>query len=1191
MRILRLDLLAFGPFTETSLDLSAGAGGLHIIYGPNEAGKSSTLRAIYGLLYGIPVRSADSFVHEPKSLRIGALLENSEKKQLHFHRRKGKKDTLLNPAVQKGGAFANDVLGPFLGGVDQDTFERVYGITHEELQRGGDEMKSLRGLVGESLFAATIGGSGLASLLSNLDSEAHAIYHPKKISATLKKAAKTFKELQAEKRSLQLSKSRWEKLRTELKKAEKQRDEIVEREQMLAKELRGLQRIRSGLSLIGRRREVLAKLTELGDSVVLPSDYSSEQRVEALATLRTERDKIRRLSQLLSGESSLKAQVDAITIPDGLLEVEEEINELKDRRAVTLKAESDIRLLRRDCEGLTTQVEALLRDLSLGDSYEDAERFRLTSGQRILISNLASDEKRLREDQARLKRERAEAIETLGDTTKKLEKLGDEQDLSELQRTVTRVNKRGKLQTELSDSRSAVESQKLRLEQQLVSLDLWSGSLDELKSLTLPMSETVDRFTDEMATNAQELKLAEKQSAKLEAELLETRQEIAALQTAGHVPTETELENLRRDRDKRWKKIQKDFTAEKKPSEKSTTDFEEAVKNADRTADRLRREAERVAQLAERIAQQERLNEEIKRQSSQYEQLTTHRATLDTDWAAQWTNAGIGSPLPPREMHAWSRRCESLQQEARAATEAELETQRIETRYTESRDELTAVLSSHDIAVSANADLDELLEQASDYLESHQALSSQRKELTKEISRHQKLIDGLTRDEKQATAEFEEWQSKWSNNMQLLGCDKDATAEQANARMLSLTELFDVTGKIAAKEKRIRDIQTDSRLFDDDVGGLAERFLAIESETNPGGKSPAATDLALELHIQIGQARSNKTRLDDLHDKLSETQTELADAKEREQSLEKELEKLCSLAGVKAIEQLPLVERASDELSELRTRLKDLEEQLHSQSGNLTLDEFTAEAEACDADELPGRIETIERELNGLETKRDAAVSAVSELQRQTQLANGSDEAAQKDEQSLGLLSRMHRDAAQYMRLRLASTMLRKLIDDHRAENEDPLLERASTLFAHMTCNEFTGLKTEYENDEPVIVGLRKSNNEAVPVGAMSDGTRDQLYLALRLGYVERQLIQHEPLPFIVDDILVHFDNDRSVATLEVLAELSKQTQVIFLTHHEHLTDLAKEHLADGDCFVHAIDSRNRIPRTPSSAIATKLPR
>ena len=64
MKILKVNLIAFGPFTETVLDLSEGEEGLHIIYGPNEAGKSSALRALRQMLYGIPDRSADDFLHQ-----------------------------------------------------------------------------------------------------------------------------------------------------------------------------------------------------------------------------------------------------------------------------------------------------------------------------------------------------------------------------------------------------------------------------------------------------------------------------------------------------------------------------------------------------------------------------------------------------------------------------------------------------------------------------------------------------------------------------------------------------------------------------------------------------------------------------------------------------------------------------------------------------------------------------------------------------------------------------------------------------------------------------------------------------------------------------------------------------------------------------------------------------------------------
>ena len=82
-----------------------------------------------------------------------------------------------------------------------------------------------------------------------------------------------------------------------------------------------------------------------------------------------------------------------------------------------------------------------------------------------------------------------------------------------------------------------------------------------------------------------------------------------------------------------------------------------------------------------------------------------------------------------------------------------------------------------------------------------------------------------------------------------------------------------------------------------------------------------------------------------------------------------------------------------------------------------------------------------------------------------------------------------------------------------------------------------------------------------VGVEAMSDGTRDQLYLALRLATIEQQLERAEPLPLIVDDLLINFDDRRAAAGFKALAEIAETTQVIFFTHHRHLVELAQKTL------------------------------
>jgi uncharacterized protein YhaN len=75
----------------------------------------------------------------------------------------------------------------------------------------------------------------------------------------------------------------------------------------------------------------------------------------------------------------------------------------------------------------------------------------------------------------------------------------------------------------------------------------------------------------------------------------------------------------------------------------------------------------------------------------------------------------------------------------------------------------------------------------------------------------------------------------------------------------------------------------------------------------------------------------------------------------------------------------------------------------------------------------------------------------------------------------------------------------------------------------------------------------------------MSDGTRDQLYLSLRLASLEYRLDKAEPMPFIVDDILVNFDEERVQAALKAMAKLGEKNQVLLFTHHRQIADSTRK--------------------------------
>jgi uncharacterized protein YhaN len=170
---------------------------------------------------------------------------------------------------------------------------------------------------------------------------------------------------------------------------------------------------------------------------------------------------------------------------------------------------------------------------------------------------------------------------------------------------------------------------------------------------------------------------------------------------------------------------------------------------------------------------------------------------------------------------------------------------------------------------------------------------------------------------------------------------------------------------------------------------------------------------------------------------------------------------------------------------------------------------------------------------------------------------DGSSRAAVAAEEMEQELARMSRFAQRYTLLKLASKVLQQEIERYREEHQDPVLKIASKVFSDLTMGSFVGLRTDVDDKgKAILVGVRHSQLR-LTVDKMSSGTRDQLFLALRLATLQWRLASGEAIPFIVDDILINFDDGRSRATLKAFAELSQKNQVILFTHHRQIVDAA----------------------------------
>ncbi|MBW3599676.1 MAG: AAA family ATPase, partial [Planctomycetes bacterium] len=283
MKILRLDLIACGPFTGALLDFAGGEHGLHIIYGPNEAGKSSALRALRNLLYGFATQTSDAFLHPYKELRVGAVLQAEDGATLECIRRKGRVRTLR--AADDTEIVEEAELARWLGGVGREAFCRQFGINYEQLVQGGEEIVAGGGEIGQILFAAASGFARLNEVRRSLASEAEALFTP---AANVKPINRAIGELKQQRKRVyesQLKSSQWKEHHDRLAEAESRKKTLESEQSRRAAEFSRLERIQRALPDIARREETLCELEVLGDAPHLPPDFSERRRSAELARI------------------------------------------------------------------------------------------------------------------------------------------------------------------------------------------------------------------------------------------------------------------------------------------------------------------------------------------------------------------------------------------------------------------------------------------------------------------------------------------------------------------------------------------------------------------------------------------------------------------------------------------------------------------------------------------------------------------------------------------------------------------------------------------------------------------------------------------------------------------------------------------------------------------------------------------
>ena len=261
-------------------------------------------------------------------------------------------------------------------------------------------------------------------------------------------------------------------------------------------------------------------------------------------------------------------------------------------------------------------------------------------------------------------------------------------------------------------------------------------------------------------------------------------------------------------------------------------------------------------------------------------------------------------------------------------------------------------------------------------------------------------------------------------------------------------------------------------------------------------------------------------------------------------------------AAVPSLEALPAAEEDS---ARRRAAQADFDQAagLLAQAANRSIDELREQLSnrdplALDAEEaqLTRKSTRLEQELKSARAEEALARQALARIDS-ADAAAGAREAMERA--AAGVRAGM----GPWMQSRLAHALLAEATRRFRDRSQGPMLAAASQDFQRMTGGEFSRLVSDDSQERPMLVALRRDGGRVGTEG-LSEGTRDQLFLALRLAALTMRRQAGPVLPLVLDDVLMTSDDGRALLMLQALAEHAQGGQVIVFTHHRHLLELAR---------------------------------
>ena len=1146
MRLRRLDLARYGMFRDCRIDFgdrAEGAPDLHVVYGPNESGKTTAAIGFVDLLFGIQIRTPYDFLHG-NSMRVAAVLSFGDEQQA-VSRRKGRKDTLLNSATSRSATAS------FPSPCSEWTATRggrCFPFPKRRCRPGRRTSSPRRETWGSFCSKAPRGLWTLDDRLRRLGGQANEFYEPRKRKTRLNAIKTEIKTLEGRLKETDINArgfaDRKESLQAAIDAEAKARSEY----QRLRRKEAELRRTRTAFPMRDGIGDLRRKLSGLPDYGEFPAEFHGDAKKLAGAlqdgrvALAGARERIKRFKKERAG----------IEISQPLLELAEVVADLQTAAASCEAADSD--LPRRREEQRTQEFDLRQRMLRLGaDESGVIEDYKLSVPEIEKIDRFSAEARRLEQERSKAEEERRRAGKQLqAIVAKAVPDRAGGQVGPELQAMVREIRSAA-LEAELRAAERALAAAESQREAALRALRPWAGDPGSLTLKAFPSRALAEKWRDIDARNAEEQRATQQELQTARGEAAELRVSVARMTESEGLISDEAAAAARGKRDLAW---ERHYAA----LDHATADeFKLALDENDRIQAERAAKTDRIAELREAERTLALRHARMEELGSRIQDAEANKLQLRDEMEPGLLEAGLPREFDAAELPDWLDRRRAAIEAVRECDERTRALDEVRNSISRQRSRIGDALRRAQVAAPDDeASLSVLAEFADDRLKGEDAARIKAEENAKQRQLAKEQLDDRTESLSDAERKLDDLKRDWARE-----CPANWLASAPLNEMAALLPDVRALREAADQHESLRNrIQGMERA----VSGFAERMGEIASRL---GEDPPGNPVGYFRDVQERMAEAEKSRAEAerLERELSRERAAEEQAALKVEDANSRLGSIAAALGVDfgqvgpdgLVEALEDSKKRADLEDQVAGRGRELAEQLGAPSVGEALEVLAARnIETVDAD-----LVECETEVGNALKELTQAVENRSSAKRSLDDVGGDDRVVRIKQDIQTAYAEIEEGAEKAIRSRLGLLAAERALRQYRDEHRNTLLKRTEEHFKTMTGGAYQELSSESIGGAEQLTAFRPSDERSCQVEHLSKGTRLQLYLALRMAGYQHFTESNGPLPFVADDIMESFDDNRARSAFSLMSEISKQGQMIYFTHHEHVLDLARDACGD----------------------------